>query len=316
MVTGHLEGNWHVLVSDLELRTSPMVIVPGLTLKRLESPLTVFDLAAAGAVGFRAWALIEPFAPFCRSEIISSSDAATPPGYDALNRIWLASSMLYLLGHSRHLSLACSRYSWNRIAGFTKKRAASSRGETDIDRLLPAENEVDLSLPDFHGDILDYHINIFLPADNRDQGVNTSDLAWVGDNYEKFNHLAAEDKRFSFALEASINWRYAHDKRSAIAGIWAGIEAIFGVNSELVYRISSYVASLLVPRGERRTEMFRQVKRLYGKRSKAVHGDILKDEELSIAMNESFSILRKLIIHMVEVGRSPSKQDLDQALFS
>jgi hypothetical protein len=47
-------------------------------------PLSVFDLAAAGAVGFREWAMLEPLAAACTSGIESAADAATLPGYDAL----------------------------------------------------------------------------------------------------------------------------------------------------------------------------------------------------------------------------------------
>ena len=115
------EGNWHVLVSGIELEDSPLVLAPGLSLRSLDLPLTIFDLANAGAVGFKSWAAIEPFAPSCKSEIISSADAATKPGYDALNRAWLVSNMLNLLGFSQNVCIACSNYSWNLIAGHRER---------------------------------------------------------------------------------------------------------------------------------------------------------------------------------------------------
>jgi hypothetical protein len=39
---------------------APLTLAPGLTLVPLDSSLSVFDLAAAGAVGFREWAMLEP----------------------------------------------------------------------------------------------------------------------------------------------------------------------------------------------------------------------------------------------------------------
>src|SRR5207253_1658013 len=107
------QGNWYVLVSGLSLGVSPVQMASGLTLRALEAPLSVFDLAAAGAVGFREWAVLEPFAAACTAELESAADAATSPGYDALNRAWLASALLNLRGFTGHLSLACSAYSWN-----------------------------------------------------------------------------------------------------------------------------------------------------------------------------------------------------------
>jgi hypothetical protein len=44
---------WHVLICGLELEGSPFNLGESLTLKRLDKPLTVFDLAGIGAVGFR-----------------------------------------------------------------------------------------------------------------------------------------------------------------------------------------------------------------------------------------------------------------------
>src|ERR1700751_1643587 len=92
------QGNWYVLAFGLPVSVSPLTVASGLTVKALASPLSVFDLAAAGAVGFREWAVLEPLAAGCASEIESAADAAITPGYDALNRAWLVSALLKLRG--------------------------------------------------------------------------------------------------------------------------------------------------------------------------------------------------------------------------
>jgi hypothetical protein len=51
----HAIESWHVLVSGLQLREDVLDLGCSLTLRRIVNPLTVFDLAAAGAVGFREW---------------------------------------------------------------------------------------------------------------------------------------------------------------------------------------------------------------------------------------------------------------------
>ena len=110
-------GNWYVLVAGMPAPSRPLVLAPGVSIRPLGSELSVFDLAAAGSVGFREWATLEPIAAECVCEIESAKDSDTTPGYDTLNRAWLASAMLVLRGFSQHLCLATSSYSWSTIAG-------------------------------------------------------------------------------------------------------------------------------------------------------------------------------------------------------
>src|SRR4051794_14143206 len=95
------DGNWYVLLAGLARFETSLILAPGLGLRPLESSLSVFDLAAAGAVGFRGWAALEQFAPSCTAEIESAKDANTTPGYDTLNRAWLATGLLVLRGFTR-----------------------------------------------------------------------------------------------------------------------------------------------------------------------------------------------------------------------
>ena len=97
--------------------------------------------------------------------------------------------------------------------------------------------------------------------------------------------------------------------------LWSGIEAAFGISSELVYRISILCASLLEERGERRKARFQAVKKLYGLRRKAVHGEPLKQEQLVSAMSDSYRLLRELLLLTIEKGRLLTADDFDDALF-
>jgi len=105
-----------VLMMGLPRPENPLTLGPGLTLVPLDSPLSVFDLAAAGAVGFREWAMLEPVSPLCTCEIETAKDSDVTPGYDTLNRGWLASALLVLRGFTRHLGIAGSSYTWSLIA--------------------------------------------------------------------------------------------------------------------------------------------------------------------------------------------------------
>jgi hypothetical protein len=129
------KGNWYVLVAGLASPKVPLTLAPGLSLIPLDSPLSVFDLAAAGGVGFREWPVLEPISHLCTCEIESAKDSDVGPGCDTLNRAWLISALLVLRGFSRHLGVACSAYSWNTVAGHRAKvrRCGNEKGRCTFD---------------------------------------------------------------------------------------------------------------------------------------------------------------------------------------
>jgi hypothetical protein len=309
------EGNWYVLVAGLARPTVPMTLAAGLSLIPLEAPLSVFDLAAAGAVGFREWALLEPVSNLCTCEIETAKDSDVVPGYDTLNRAWLASALLVLRGFSRHVGVACSAYSWNMVAGHQKRTAHLFREQVQEEGLDAAVYKPKRDLPPFRGNLLDFHTRLLIDSNSRSDQVSDEDAAWIYRSFGTFNRLASENEAFRLALEAAIDWRYTKEPRIAIGRIWAGIEALFGISSELVYRISSLCASLLEQRGAPRKTRFQAVKRLYGLRSKAVHGERLSPDQLASAMNDSYAVLRELLVLTIERGSVLTGNDLDDALF-
>lgn len=309
------DRNWYILLAGLPRLPEPVQLSPGLTLRPLGSPLSVFDLAAAGAVGFREWAILEPIAHACTSEIESEKDAVTLPGYDTLNRAWLTSALLVLRGFSSHLPLACSRYSWSVIAGHTQRTSSILRNqqrEESVD--APASNSRQ-TLPPFQGRLLDFHLRLLVNPGARVDGVGADDSTWISAHFNTFNRLASESASFRLGLEAAIDWRYAKEPREAVARLWSGIEALFGINSELVFRISLLGSSLLTPRGDQRKARFDDIKKLYGLRSKAVHGGQISEEKLLIAMGESYNLLRELLLLAIEKGHTLGTDDFEKALF-
>ena len=303
------EGNWYVLVFGLPALDEPLILASGLSIRPLPVTLTVFDLAALGAVGFRAWAILEPLIAGCTAEIESARDANVMPGLDTLNRAWLAISLLILRGHTMTMGVAASNYSWREIP----VREENTEGIPSPRDAFPRKARTDL--PPFKGHLLDYLLRLFGDADLRESPVDQSDAKWMAEHFETFNVLANKNKKFWFALQAAVDWRYAKDSRSALARIWTGIESLFGISSELVYRISLLCASLLEPRGEGRKARFNAVKRLYGLRSKAVHGDVLSDEQLNTATSGSFHLLRQLLLITIHKGHCLTAEDFDEAVF-
>ena len=184
-------SNWYVLIAGLMPPPGDVYLAPGLAIRSLRVVPSVFDLAAAGAAGFRQWAALEPFASVCTCEIESSVDGATAPGYDALNRAWLATSLLVLRGFTTAQGIACSAYSWNEVAGYQERSSSERKREIldkGVDSILAPSS---IRLPPFHGQVLDYHFRLFPGKDPRSDTVGDADAAWVRQHFETSNRLAA-----------------------------------------------------------------------------------------------------------------------------
>jgi hypothetical protein len=61
--------------------------------------------------------------------------------------------------------------------------------------------------------------------------------------------------------------------------------------------------------------MYNRVKKLYGVRSKAIHGDEVTETQLTKAAAESFEILRSLLLLAIDQGCVPTEAHIHQALF-
>lgn len=305
-----------VLVCGLPLNGNSFSLGSSLTLRRLSKPLNVFDLAAAGAAGFREWACLEPLVISATAEIESLGSGAVAPGYDALNKCWLVSALLVIRGFARHLCPATSAYSWNFIAGHQVSSAPIFREQLREEGPDNAVFKPRGALPPFKGGLLDYHLQILMPKNVRSDDFEANEAQWISKYFEPFNKLASTNERFRLALEAAVDWRYARDPRAALARVWSGVESLLAINSELVFRISLHAAAVTSPRGQERVAAFRKIKSLYGIRSKAVHGEPITEERVFAALHDSFEILRALLLDAVERGAVRTEDELFEELLS
>jgi len=307
-------GNWYVLVMGLPRPDAPLTLAPGLTLVPLESPLSVFDLAVAGAVGFREWAMLEPVSRLCTCEIETAKDSDVTPGYDTLNRAWLASALLVLRGFSRHLGIACSSYSWSLIAGHQKRSARAFHEQATGEGIDAAVYRPKRDLPPFKGNVLDFHARFLVDADARTDPVSSNDAAWLAKHFETFNRLASKSEPFRLALEAAIDWRFAKEPRLAVGRLWSGIEACSGS------RPSSSIGSqscVPVSRGAREAAegQIRGGEETLWPPKQGFHGEPLSQDQLIASMNDSNRLLSELLLLTIERGHVLGADDFDDALF-
>lgn len=139
--------------------------------------------------------------------------------------------------------------------------------------------------------------------------LTEADISWIQGNYEKARSLL-DDESFQNAAHCLASYRWHSMPRARLAILWSGIEGLFGVDSEIVFRVSLYTARFLEPDdNEKQREVFGRVKELYKLRSKAVHGGRMKGNA-NEGVDESASLLRTLIRRCAELGSMPNIEGL------
>lgn len=135
--------------------------------------------------------------------------------------------------------------------------------------------------------------------------IGADEVKWLRENFNNAQSLM-DDERFSTAVHSLASHKWHSLPRVQLAVLWMGIESLFEINSELVFRISLYAAKFLENNNEENAlEIFNDVKRLYKSRSSAVHGGNIKGD-LYALVNESSMLLNKLIKKCIEKNELPN----------
>jgi len=163
----------------------------------------------------------------------------------------------------------------------------------------------DVAPEDFHQAGEFYVMNYAFKGLNSGQTrtLNNRDNDWLKNHYSSAWELMNED-RYQNAIHCLASYRWHSMPRAQLALLWSGIEGLFQIDYELSFRLSLYIAKYLAPRNQaKRRAIFNEVKKLYGLRSKAVHGGKLNS--LSDAVKSSVDLLRKLVVKSAEQRMLP-----------
>lgn len=144
--------------------------------------------------------------------------------------------------------------------------------------------------------------------------VKLSDLDWVSKNVLKFARLL-ETPCFRLAVESLSTHQHQASERMMAATLWAGIEALFNIQSELGFRLSTYIAVVIEPAGAGRRAVYQDVKKLYGIRSKAVHGAKISSEQLRTHVLAVRSILSRILCKFIEEEQVFSDERIEKEIF-
>jgi hypothetical protein len=143
--------------------------------------------------------------------------------------------------------------------------------------------------------------------------VDTKCLEWIKSNWRYAAALRKEHKELHLAIEALDQVQFMRDPSLALVSLWGALENIFSpTKTELRFRLSALVASYLEAPGPKRLELQRHVARLYDARTTPSNGGADDDPE---TLKDTFELLRRVIISIIDRRHVPSKEELEANLF-
>ncbi len=143
--------------------------------------------------------------------------------------------------------------------------------------------------------------------------MNEAGAKWVADRWETTHKLISEHKEFDLGVAAIEAAQFERNGALSMMSLWAALEAMFSrERSELRFRVSSYIAAYIEPFGPARRDLQKKLGKLYDKRSATTHGAVDVDND---ALFETVNVLRKVLIMMIDAGKVPTREELEQRLF-
>ncbi len=145
--------------------------------------------------------------------------------------------------------------------------------------------------------------------------LTVAELEWARAYRLAFRELI-KDQQFSSAMRYFGNAHYLFDLEHRIMLLWAGIEGLLQVDAEHSRRIALYSAILMKGSELAKSERFELVKKSYSLRSRVVHGAKPTKQKLDAGYSEATNLLADLLSRCVELGRVPTRNELDRRSFS
>lgn len=144
---------------------------------------------------------------------------------------------------------------------------------------------------------------------NEPYTVTDENGKWINKYFSNAQALIENDS-FMTAIHSMATYKWNPHPRVQLAILWAGIESLFRINSELSFRISLYISKFLSDKNiDEAKKIFDEVKSLYKARSSAVHGDNIKGDNTTLVVR-SASLLNRLIVKCIEINGLPDVENL------
>ncbi len=218
----------------------------------------------------------------------------------ALIFLWLVKSQLHIVSEN---SKSLAKDAWNSLwdivllsAVFNCDAVCNFQCDKSAEDIT---NDCDFRVTNYHLRGLSQSIHY----------LNDEDIAWINNNFSNARNLL-DQSSFLNAVHclATYHWHTLPNARLAL--LWSGIEGLFDINSELMFRLSLYISRFLEMENlENRKTIFNNVKKLYNERSAAVHGSgKIVDPYKSV--DDSAHLLKRLILKCINDNKLPNIEDL------
>ncbi|MBB3066424.1 HEPN domain-containing protein [Limibacillus halophilus] len=154
--------------------------------------------------------------------------------------------------------------------------------------------------------ITNYHLRGLVKASHQ---ISEDEAVWLEDNFHNAQDLL-DDQRFRNAVHCMATYRWHSNPRAQLAILWSGIEGIFGVQNEISFRLSLFIANYLEPNNEeQKKKIFSQIRELYVSRSKAIHGSKINSTATE-DVEASAICLKRLIYKCIQSRMVPDTRTL------
>ena len=208
----------------------------------------------------------------------------SPSGHDRLNVIWWVTTLIRLRACSAARLPLVSESPFIRVAAFDRTPKV------------------------FAMEVYPWSVE-----ENPEKRLDSVDLEWVRDRLGPGGRLTRANTDLYFAVLAFNRSLEVGSAPLGTVEVWGALERLFSpTHAELTFRVSANIAAFLEVPGVGRLALFKRVAKLYGARSKAAHG--AGDESVD-AFRESWALLRRVLVRILDDDRVPSRDDLERALF-
>lgn len=140
--------------------------------------------------------------------------------------------------------------------------------------------------------------------------ISYEESSWIKDNFINAKTLLDKAWQFETAVHSLASYSWHSLPRVQLAVLWAGIESLFGITSELSFRLGIYIANFLSHDISSAEDLLHKVKNMYKIRSSAVHGNKMQTD-LQASVKEAAELLQTLIKRCVEQKSLPNIDKLN-----
>lgn len=136
---------------------------------------------------------------------------------------------------------------------------------------------------------------------------------WLRMHLGRTLKLTASNPVLRAAIEVFTDIQFIKHRGLATISVWASLESIFKIESEIAHRVSACIATFLEEYGDKRYTLYQRCFALYKSRCAAAHqGKETEHDDLL----ESIVILRRVILKIIVDGQLPNRKNIEQAIFT